>query len=531
MRTTRPVCRAERGMVSTAHYLASEQALDVLKGGGSAVDAAICAAATLGVVIPHMIGLGGDAFWLIHDAATGTVSALNGSGPCGSHLGPETFAGQSAIPARGPDSAITVPGAVDSWGLAHQRFGRLPLARLLEPAIDYARNGFPVSGDLSHWMKDSGADLAADPGAAGLFLDNGVAYAAGHRLTQSALASTLEGIARHGPRHFYTQTGQRIAAYLQSRGGHLVAEDFANYHARWVDPISSHYRGHRIHQVPPPSQGLAGLLILNFLDGLDLKAYGDNSPEYYHAVIQAVKWAFSYRDRYLGDPDFIDIPLARLLDPARAHAERSAWMDTAKCPPPNRPGGSDTSFISIADGEGNAVGLVQSLYFDFGSCVADPDSGVLLQNRGHFFSLDPRHPNAISAGKQPASTLMSAMAIKDGKPCLVYGTQGGEGQPQTQTSILARVIDFGLDVQAAIEAPRVLYGRTWGDDATKLLIEDRAGADTIRALSDRWNHQPEVVTWPWPRLGVAQAIRLRGSESGGLEGGADPRGEGLALGY
>src|SRR5690606_28759024 len=216
------------------------------------------------------------------------------------------------------------------------------------------------------------------------------------------------------------------------------------------------------YQVPPPSQGIAGLLILNFLEGLDLSGVEPDSPAYYHATIQAIKWAFSKRDRYLTDPDFFDIPLEKLLDPALANAERDAWMRDASLTHENRAGGSDTTFISIADQYGNAVGLVQSLYFDFGSCVADPVSGVLLQNRGSFFSLQPDHPNVLQPGKQSASTLMSGMLFKDGRPYLVYGTQGGEVQPQTQTAVVTRVVDFGLDVQQAIDAPRVLYGRSWG---------------------------------------------------------------------
>ncbi|MDE3021811.1 MAG: gamma-glutamyltransferase [Pseudomonadota bacterium] len=531
MRMTRPVCRAENGMVSTAHYLASVQALDILKEGGTAVDAAICAASTLGVVLPHMIGIGGDAFWLIYNARSKKLSALNGSGYCGRHVNIEHYAGHQAIPARGPLSAITVAGAVDSWDLAYRDHGRLPLARLLEPAIHYARNGFPVSDDLSRWMAEDQKELNADPGASSLFLNHGHAYAPGSLLKQPALAQTLEHIAQQGPRYFYTHTSRSLASYLSSRGGLLSPDDFTDYHARWVNPISVPYRNCQVHQVPPPSQGIAGLMILNFLNGLDLSSYSDNSSAYYHALIQAVKWAFSKRDRHLGDPGFIDIPVSRLLDPLLSDSERSIWLNDSSQSHLNRPGGSDTSFICTADREGNVVGLVQSLYFDFGACMADPESGVLLQNRGHFFSLDPLHPNFLKPGKQSASTLMSAMAFKDGLPFMVYGTQGGEGQPQTQTSILTRVVDFGLDVQAAIEAPRVLYGRTWGDSASKLLIEDKAGNKVFEALSGEWGHNPEAVPWPYPRMGTAQAIRLKGPWSSSFEGGADPRGEGLALGY
>jgi gamma-glutamyltranspeptidase len=253
-------------------------------------------------------------------------------------------------------------------------------------------------------------------------------------------------------------------------------------------------------------------------------------PDYFHAKIQAIKWAFGYRDRYLTDPHVVPVPVDALLSPALAARERVAWLRDVHRQHPARPQGSDTTFICVADNEGNAVGLVQSLYFDFGAAVLVPDSGVLLQNRGSFFSLDPRHANVLAPGKRTASTLMSAMLLKDGLPWLVYGTQGGEGQPQTQTSIATRVADFGWDVQRAIEAPRVLCGRAWGDASTRLLLEDSAPPATFDALR-ALGHPVESVAALHPLFGTAQAIRLRGPWSPFFEGGADPRGEGVALGY
>ena len=236
------------------------------------------------------------------------------------------------------------------------------------------------------------------------------------------------------------------------------------------------------------------------------------------------------RDRYLTDPDFYDIPIEKLLDPALANAERDEWLNDTQRTHENRAGGSDTTFISIADRYGNAVGLVQSLYFDFGACVTDPGSGVLMQNRGSFFSLQPDHPNVLKAGKQSASTLMSGMAFKNGKPFMVYGTQGGEVQPQTQTSVLTRVVDFGLNVQQAIDAPRVLYGRSWGDDGNRLLLESAVPTSTLAALQAK-GHPAESAQWPYQRMGTAQAVRLPGPWCDFFEGGADPRGEGIALGF
>lgn len=530
MRPSRATCRAEQGMVATAHYLGSDAALDVLKQGGSAVDAAICAAATLGVVLPHMIGIGGDAFWLIYDAASNKVHAINGSGPCGRQVSVDGYAAEAGIPHRGPRAAITVPGAVDSWRLAHERFGRLPMAPLMERAIAYARNGMPVSDDLSNWIHEDQAALGSDPGAADVFLDRGKAYAPGARLTQQALAATLERIAADGPRSFYDVSGHSIAAYLQQRAGSLSAEDFADYRARWVDPISTRYRDFDAYQLPPPSQGIAGLLILNFLEGIDLRRLGPDSAQFYHALIQATKWAFDKRDRHLCDPLFGDVPIPELLAPSLISAERAAWLDDAHRTTSSPPSGSDTTFICVADAAGNAVGLVQSLYFDFGACVVDPQSGVLLQNRGCFFSLDPSHPNCLKPGKQSASTLMSGMLLKHGLPYLVYGSQGGEVQPQAQTALLTRIVDFDFDIQSALDAPRLLYGRSWGDVSSQLLLEGNAPEAVFAALQQR-GHPLKKVQWPHSRMGTAQAIRLKGPWSDFFEGGADVRGEGIALGF
>lgn len=517
-------------MVATAHYLGSDAALDALKQGGTAVDAAIAAASTLGVVLPHMIGLGGDAFWLIYDAHSNRVYALNGSGPAGQNVTLARYAGDASIPHRGPRSAITVPGAVDSWRLAHERFGHLPIARLLERSIAYARDGIPTSTDLSGWIATDHDALAADPGSSGIFLHDGSAPLPGSRLCQGSLAKTLSQLSANGLRDFYTQAGRTITSYLAVQGGYLTAEDFAGYQARWVEPICSQYRDYDACQVPPPSQGMAGLLMLNFLNGIALSDLGPDSSKFYHALIQAVKWAFQKRDHYLCDPAFGEIPLRRLLDPSLAASERDDWLNDPLRMLQGRASSRDTTFICTADAHGNAVGLVQSLAFDFGSCVTDPATGVLMQNRGSYFSLDRNHPNALHPGKQPASTLMSAMLLKDGAPYLVYGSQGGDAQPQAQTALVSRIVDFGMDVQGALDSPRILCGRSWGDDGTQLLLESRACPEAFDGLRRR-GHPVRKVEWPYPRMGTAQAIRLKGPWSEFFEAGADVRGEGIALGF
>lgn len=528
MSLTRPVAYGRRGMVATPHYLASAEALEVLREGGNAVDAAIAAAATLGSVLPHMTGIGGDAFWLIYDSASGVLAGINGSGTAGRKVDLAAYANRTEIPARGPLAAITVPGGVDSWRLAHSRFGRLPLAQLLEPAIGYARDGAPATAGLRGWIDKTVSALAEDQGVSEIFLPNGRPLAEGERFCQPALAGTLEAIAANGPRHFYDVTSRSIAAYLHARGGLLEAEDFAAYEARWVDPISVSYRNCTAYQLPPPSQGMVGLMILNALQHRDFRGIKDGSPEYFDAMIRAIKWASGIRDTWLADPTFLDIPMAKLLD---AEAAKRAWDDEGAAAAGTTPlKGNDTVYITTADAEGNVVGLVQSLYYDFGAAVLDTQSGVLLQNRGSAFSLNPKHPNVLAPGKQTASTLMAGMLFRDGKPYLVHGAQGGVGQPQTNVSMITRIVDFECDVQAAIEAPRLVYGRSWDDPTVRLLVEKRAGDETVSQLA-RLRHLAEPIAWPDSRMGTAQAIRLKGGDREFHEGGADPRGEGLALGY
>lgn len=530
MRATRPVAYGERAMVATPHYLASIAALDALRDGGNAVDAALTAVAVLGAALPHMTGIGGDAFWLIYDAESRALAGIDGSGAAGRGVNLEAYARESAIPWRGPRAAITVPGALDSWRLAHARFGRLPLPRLLAPAIGYARDGVPVSGDVARWIGESREALAADPGASDVFLAGGSPPAQGARFCQSALGKTLESIAERGPRWFYSDAARSVTAYLGQRGGLLDAEDFSAYQARWVDPISVRYRDYKAFQLPPPSQGMAGLLILNALARYDLTPLGDGSARYFDAMIRAIRWALGQRDAHLADPTSLDVAIDTLLDPAaavRALATSEGGEDAKNA---GIGVGNDTVFVATADAAGNAVALVQSLYFDFGAAVLDPETGVLLQNRGAAFSLDPRHPNALGPGKRPASTLMAGMLFRDGLPYLIHGTQGGDVQAQTNASIVTRLVDFGRDVQAAIEAPRLLCGRSWGDAADQLLVEERAAESAVRDLV-RMGYPAEPVAWPHPRMGTAQAIRLKGAGRDYHEGGADPRGEGLALGY
>lgn len=530
--STRPLSLAQHGMASSPHYLASLTGLQVLQDGGTAVDAAIAVNATLGVVYPHMTGVGGDAFWLIHDASTGRTHALNGSGRAGAAADRARFAalGHSTIPTRGPLAAITVPGAVDSWCTAHGRFGRLPLRRLLEPAVDYARNGHPACGSQARFLHEVREVLESHDASRRTLLPGGEPPRQGQIVRYPRLAATMEAIARHGRDGFYTgEVAAEAAAALQHEGGLLTAEDFAAHTSQWMQPLSTSYRGYDCLQHPPNSQGFAHLMMLNILKGFDLAGMGDQSPEYLHTVVEATKQVFALRDRHLTDPAFADIPLDDLLSPARAKELRGRVGARAAPGGPQAALGSDTTCSVVVDGAGNAASVIQSLYHECGSGFVAGDTGILLQNRGSFFSLDESHVNRLEPGKRTFHTLMPGMLLRDGRPYLVYGTMGGEGQPQTSTALVTRIVDFGQEVQQAIDGPRWLYGRTWGDPTQALRLESRFDGPTRTRLADL-GHPVQTVSGFDAVMGHAQAI-LIDPDDGVLMGGADPRGEGIALGW
>jgi gamma-glutamyltranspeptidase len=529
---TRAAAMATKGMVSSPHYLATLAGLRVLQNGGSAVDAAIAVNATLGVVYPHMTGMGGDAFWLIHDAATSKVHALNGSGRAIAAADTAYFAktGHGAIPMRGCHAALTVPGAVDSWCLAHERFGRLSLADTLAAAIDYARDGFPVSPGQARFTQATMDVLAAHPDTARIFLPDGQVPKAGQIMRLERLADTMEAVARHGRAGFYDgAVRDEIVRALNAAGASWQVEDISGHSGDWGLPISTTYRGHTLYQHPPNSQGFVHLMVMNMLENFDLAALGPESADYVHLVVEATKLAFIDRDRYLSDPSHGDIPLGDLLskDYARDLASRIS-MDRAASRPLT-PMGQDTTCAVVVDGEGNAASVIQSLYHEFGSGLVAGDTGVLIQNRGAAFSLDPGHINVLKPGKRTFHTLMPGMAFKDGKPSIVYGTMGGEGQPQTSTAVATRIIDFGLGPQHAVDAPRWLYGRTWGADTTSLRIEERLSAEIGPDLLAR-GHDVEVLPDWSDTAGHAAAITVE-PRTGLLTGAADPRGEGIAAGW
>jgi len=531
-RTGRQPVLATRGAVAAPHHAAAAAGLQMLQRGGSAVDAAIAANAVLCVVYPHMAGLGGDLFALVWDAGAAELRGLNGSGRSGAAARIDWYQerGHATIPSRGPLACVTVPGAIAGWWALHQRLGRLPWDALFQPAIGFAADGFGVPESLAAWSVPNADVLDADPTTRASFKPDGRPLRIGDRLALPDLARTLAAIAADGPEPFYTGAiAERICAYLAERGGLLTPDDFAANEPTWVTPLVGTYRGKTVCQLPPNTQGFTALQILGILDGLDVAALGDATTAYVHTLAEAARLAFQDRDRYLTDPDFLDIPLDRLLSAERA-AELRAQIDPArKGLPEAAPTGGGTCYLTIVDADGTAVSLIQSVYFDFGSAVVAGETGVLLQNRGSFFSLDPAHPNRLAPKKRTFHTLIPALLLEDGRPSLVYGTMGGEGQPQTQAAVLTRVLDFGYDVQRAIEAPRWLYGRTWGSQSAALSVEEDIGPGVAARLVAMGHDVRRVPAWS-DTMGHAQAIQID-RERGVLWAAADPRSDGAAQGW
>jgi gamma-glutamyltranspeptidase len=523
--------RSTQGLVVCPHALASQVGAQILRAGGHAVDAAIATQAALGVVYPHMTGLGGDAFWLIYEAETQSLQGLNGSGRAAAQVNSDVYTqqGWTAIPQRGPLAAITVPGAVDSWAQAHQRFGHMEWSQLLHPAIELATTGFPVTGSHAYWSRQDQPHLQAYAPAPCPFLPQGQAPIAGTRFTNPDLAQTLQTLATAGAEAFYRGAiATHITDYLASVGGLLTANDLAQHRSDWVSPIETTYRGYRVAQMPPNSQGLAVLQILNIIESFDLPAIGHGTADYYHLMVEATKLAYVDRDRWLTDPAVVDIPVAELISKAYRNRRRDRiQLDRATDYAAQLMGG-DTVYTAVSDRQGNAVSVIQSLYFDFGSAVVVPGTGFALQNRGAFFSLDPQHINSLAPGKRTFHTLAPGMVLHpDGTPYLILGTMGGEGQPQTQLALITRVLDFGFEPQAAINAPRWLWGRTWGEAETGLTLEGRIPPAVQQALRDRGHPVKTAPDWT-EKMGHAHMIRYH-TDTREWEGGSDPRSDGAAI--
>ncbi|HTM60715.1 MAG TPA: gamma-glutamyltransferase [Burkholderiales bacterium] len=507
-------------MVACPHALASKAGVDALRAGGSAVDAALTAAATLGVIYPHMCGIGGDAFWLIYNASERKVAYLDGGGRAAASATLERFT-EKEIPFRGlVPATLTTPGAVASFCEAHAHYGKLSLARCLEPAIGYARDGFPVSERLNRWIGEAGGDLRRDPASAALFLQGGAT------IKNPNLARTLQSIASNGRAGFYEG---EVAAGLAKLGGFFTAKDLAAQDARWGEPIKGSYKGVTIYETPPPTQGFTVLEMLNLVEPLDLGPY--QGPDHAHLLVQAKQIAYHDREGQLADPRFADVPVAKLIskpyaEQRRALIDRKRALPWDKVPSYGSLAG-DTVYVAAVDAEGNAASLIFSLYGVFGSCITSAETGVVLQNRSAYFSLDPKHPNRLEPGKTPLHTLIASMAFKKEKLWAVLGCMGADGQPQIHLQAYVAMIDFGRDIQEAVGGPRWLSGRfALGEARDTLHIEARFPRATIEELErrghlvDRWGDYSELA-------GHAHGITI--GDNGELTGGYDPRSDGAAL--
>ncbi|GAB3792426.1 gamma-glutamyltransferase [Virgibacillus kimchii] len=538
LETGRPAVEGRNGAVTSPHYLASLAGKSILEKGGHAVEAAITINSVLCVVYPHMAGLGGDLFALVWDKSEKEVRALNGSGKSGRNVTREKFFENDLdeIPDRGPLAANTVPGTVDAWWELHQQYGKLQWEELFESAIHYAEKGFPLTDKVSDFIREEKELLQMYPETEKMFLTNNQAPESGEVFIQPELAWSLKQIASEGRDVFYKgEIADKIVAAFEKHGGLLTKEDFETHKSIWDKPISNNYKGFDVYQVRPNTQGIAMLMMLNLLEKHDLTRIADGTPDYYHLMAEAAKINFSYRDEWVTDPDHIKVPYDELLSETLSeeinkhfsldkvfHADHFNDLPEVK---KNR----DTVYMSTVDEEGNSVSLIQSIFHEFGSGFVPEGCGFLFQNRGSYFSLEENHPNRLEPNKRTFHTIMPAMVMKDDKPFMLFGSMGGEGQPQTQCALLTRVVDFGYNIQQAIEAPRWLYGKTWGEDSSTLKLEGRIPDSILHELEKR-GHMIERTENFSQTMGHAQGIILD-HEKGIYSAGADPRGDGIAVSW
>jgi len=465
---------APHGMAATSQPLATQIALDILKAGGSAVDAAIAANAALGLMEPTGCGIGGDLFAIVWDAGKKELTGLNGSGRAPKAMTLEYFQknGIDKIPPFGP-LPVSVPGAVDGWFALHGRYGRLPMSQILAPAIGYANNGFPVSEVIAHYFKTNERRIGEYPGFRETFMPNGHVPRKGEVFRNPRLAKTYAVIAEKGRDEFYKgQIARTIDAHMAENGGLLTYEDLAAHESEWVTPVSTNYRGWDVYELPPNGQGIAALQILNILEGFDIESMGFGSAEYLHLLVEAKKLAWEDRARFYADMDFVDVPVERLISKNYADERRELIaMDRAS---KTLPAGDakledgDTIYLTVADKDGNMVSLIQSNYRGMGSGVIPGELGFVLQDRAELFALDPDHANVVEGGKRPFHTIIPAFVMKDGKPLISFGLMGGGMQPQGHAQIIVNMVDFGMNLQEAGDAARVNHVGSSEPTGTKM---------------------------------------------------------------
>ncbi len=533
---TRSEVIAVNGMACTSQPLATQIALDILKQGGNAIDAAIAANAALGLMEPTGCGIGGDLFAIVWDAKTKKLYGLNASGRSPYNLTRDHFRrnGHNSIPAYGP-LPVSVPGTVDGWYELHGKFGKLPMKSILAPAIRYAREGFPVSELIAYYLELSSKRFKDYPNFAETWMPNGHAPAKGDIFKNPSLANTYEKIAAGGREAFYKgEIAAAIARFMESQGGFLSEKDLADHTSEWVEPVSANYRGYEVWEIPPNGQGIAALQMLNILEGYDLKTMGFGSADYIHTFIEAKKLVFEDRARYYADPAFADLPVDQLISEEYA-AERRKLIDPAKAASRYEPGRLDpgnTIYLTVADKEGNMVSLIQSNYRGMGSGMVPDGLGFMLQDRGELFSLKEDHLNVYEPHKRPFHTIIPCFITKEGKPWISFGVMGGDLQPQGHVQIVVNLIDFGMNLQEAGDAPRMQHfgsSQPTGEVMTnggRVALEEGFDYEVIRGLMSR-GHQ---VSFDLGSYGGYQAI-MRNPETGVYFGASESRKDGQAAGY
>ena len=522
------------GMVATSHPLATQIGLDVLKSGGNAVDAAIAANAALGLMEPTGNGIGGDLFAIVWDAKTKKLYGLNASGPAPKSLSIEYFKENNLekIPAYGP-LPVSVPGAVDGWVKLHERFGNKKFSTLFEPTIAYAIDGFPVSELIAYYLDGSAKRFADYPNFKDVWMKNGSTPKKGEIFKNPELAKTLGEISKTKRESFYEgQLATTMANFIQEQGGFLSFEDLKNYQAEWVEPVSSNYRGYDVWELPPNGQGIAALQILNLLEHFDINAMGLFSAEYIHHFVEAKKLAFADRAKYYADPAFNNIDIQTLISKEYAK-ERLSLIDSNKAALTDEAGilkQGDTIYLTTADKDGNMVSLIQSNYRGMGSGMVPPGLGFMLQDRGELFSLDPTHANALEGGKRPFHTIIPAFITKDGEPFVSFGVMGGATQPQAHAQIVINLVDFGMNLQEAGDAPRIVHsGSSQPTDEIMLdggsISLEKGFGEAIKKELEELGH---TIKYDKGSFGGYQAIMKK---DGVYFGASESRKDGQAAGY
>ena len=524
----------QNGMVATSHPLATQIGLDILKQGGTAVDAAIAANIALGLMEPTGNGIGGDLFAIIWDAQSNKLHGLNASGPAPMNLSIDYFEqqGLKKIPAYGP-LPVTVPGAVDGWVKLHEKFGKLKFKSLFEPTIEYAEKGFPITETIAYYLDKSQKRFENYPNFSEVWIKNGRMPKKGEIFKNPQLANTLRIIAEKGRAGFYEgEIAQTMANFVQAQGGFLTYDDLAGFHSEWTQPVSSNYRGYDVWELPPNGQGIAALQILNILENYDLKKMGLFSSEYIHLFTEAKKIVFADRAKFYADPNFSNIPVNELISKSYAK-ERAKLINLDKASKANDAGIleiGDTVYLTVADKFGNMVSLIQSNYRGMGSGMMPTGLGFMLQDRGELFSLDKNHKNALEGGKRPFHTIIPAFVTKDGKPFISFGVMGGATQPQAHAQIIINMIDFGLNLQEAGDAPRIVHSgssQPTGEvmtDGGSLSIESGFGKQIEQELSNKGH----TIKYQKGVFGGYQAIMFK---DGVYYGASETRKDGQAAGY